>query len=757
MSIVGSSLERRPPASFGLSTCRWPGRSRGEVVESGFARLRECRPAKWPAPNNADAVDSVAAKNGREERRASGVVVPLRDHGRGVCLCQAGWRRRTVIQRNPVRGAVSHPEDGQHADPAAPGDDAPLAVGDQLPGGANFDVVEEVGAPAAVPATAAVPAAASSSSPPKAASSSWRDRTPDRLRLVRPDDEVFVFAPLECRPLDGDRWPVSELSDRGVLAPVTPPAGRSFQPLGLIAGWSAGVLFVGASLLTGEQPDRQAWVYSGAVMVWLAVLSVSVLVMSSGGRAAGQQTAQLAILLLVVAISVGVPAAVAGRFGPAGGWSATTAGGLAEALQVVFVAVACMTPGLLFFFFDRQRLSTLRARFEQQIFRLDPTVSTLADVEARFGRQLEETYGDVGDRAESRLVRQRRWPIVLATVTLVLGWTVTLPPVGDTAGGVFTPEPNPVAFGFLGAYFFAINLVLRRYARGDLRPKAYSAITVRVLLVIILGWLVTAVVPAPPPWVLVAAFVIGIVPETFFTFVREVYRGRLVARLTNGLQEILPLQELEGIDLYDRSRLMDEGITNVEALAHHDLVDLLLETRIPAARLVDWVDQAVLYLHVVQPATDHARDPVRLTVRGQLRGLGIRTATDLETVAAALARCPEHSAGALGLRDLRRAVTPPGDDDGGRLEVLLHSLRDDEWLPSLRNWRRQPLLHQRTIHLDDTGRILTDERVAVTSATATPIADSSTAFPVSMRRTPPLNSGMRQRRRRVGHAGTGTT
>ena len=63
------------------------------------------------------------------------------------------------------------------------------------------------------------------------------------------------------------------------------------------------------------------------------------------------------------------------------------------------------------------------------------------------------------------------------------------------------------------------------------------------------------------------------------------------------IDEPLPLKNLEGIDLYDRARLLDEGIANVEALANHDLIDLLLETRVPAARLIDWMDQAVLHLH----------------------------------------------------------------------------------------------------------------------------------------------------------------
>ena len=79
------------------------------------------------------------------------------------------------------------------------------------------------------------------------------------------------------------------------------------------------------------------------------------------------------------------------------------------------------------------------------------------------------------------------------------------------------------------------------------------------------------------------------------------------------LHEPAPLTELEGIDLYDRTRLAEEGINNVEALAHADIVDLMSSTRISAAQLVDWTDQAILYLRVgatPAPRTDdrwHAR------------------------------------------------------------------------------------------------------------------------------------------------------
>jgi hypothetical protein len=418
--------------------------------------------------------------------------------------------------------------------------------------------------------------------------------------------------------------------------------------------------------------------------------------------------AQFFMLLLVVILSLTLPAAVAWRFGPDGLWFDTSLGAVGRFIQLAFISLACMVPGLLFFLFDRQRLSTLRDRFEQQVFRLDPNVATLADVYARFGRQIEETYGQVGEGAETRLTPQRRWPIIVATVALALGWVVTLLPVGGLAvtttseqiARMFLPQPNAVAYGFLGAYFFSINLVLRRYARGDLRPKAYSSITVRILVVVILGWLIDTTVVEPAEWVLIVAFFIGIVPETALTFFREVYRGQLVARLAQSLDEALPLQHLEGVDLYDRARLLDEGVTNIEALAHHDLIDLLLETRIPTGRLVDWVDQAILYLHLVDPLNKTEARSAYASSRKCLRQLGIRTATDLETVWA-------------DNRKALEALCAAGDT--GRMQILLVSLQDDEWMRYVRNWRRKTMLRVRVIELDAAGRIVEDESIEVPS------------------------------------------
>jgi hypothetical protein len=212
------------------------------------------------------------------------------------------------------------------------------------------------------------------------------------------------------------------------------------------------------------------------------------------------------------------------------------------------------------------------------------------------------------------------------------------------------PDQSLVTFAFLGAYFFALQLIWQGYVRTDLRPKTYTTITVRVLVVVIFSWLIEATMGGGSPESLyLLAFAAGLVPDSILHLIWEKALPRLGNILNQDRQQ--PLTELEGIDLYERTRLSEEGITSVEALAHHDLLDLFFKTRISAARLVDWIDQAILVMYLspdwqaagpdggidqVDLSTDKAGKraaggprPSGSSLRRALRTLGIRTASDL--------------------------------------------------------------------------------------------------------------------------------
>ena len=91
-----------------------------------------------------------------------------------------------------------------------------------------------------------------------------------------------------------------------------------------------------------------------------------------------------------------------------------------------------------------------------------------------------------------------------------------------------------------------------------------------------------------------------------------------------------PLSDLDGLTVWDQARLLEEGIEDMHALATANLVDLLLGTRVPVNTLVDWVDQALLYLCVPKKPRDNKKPrDQQQQPRDELRIFGIRTATDL--------------------------------------------------------------------------------------------------------------------------------
>jgi hypothetical protein len=176
------------------------------------------------------------------------------------------------------------------------------------------------------------------------------------------------------------------------------------------------------------------------------------------------------------------------------------------------------------------------------------------------------------------------------------------------------------------------------------------------------------------------------------------------------LHEPAPLTDLEGIDLYDRTRLAEEGVNNVEALAHADIVDLMSSTRICAAQLVDWTDQAILYLRVGGDACAKERHETRVLGRirsaaspddlesvpdvrrnlSHLRSFGIRTATDLlQAYNQALRRGRDDDSKAREVAALRDALElrSPRHPKVRSIQTIVDTLPDEEWFVQVRNWR----------------------------------------------------------------------
>ena len=527
------------------------------------------------------------------------------------------------------------------------------------------------------------------------------NETNKRLVITGDDGKLLVLAPLERRRLRdtdfGDFEPLlCNLERQSVVAL---PLNEAPFARGLIIGgliWALiilGVLgiFMGSSLY---------WILGPAAIALAAVIFIAS--EKKGVTVVRRWTAQLAALVVVLAVGIALPGSAIYFSTPVDRLVHDAYVNnslqpeqldltlLGRGLQLLFLAALSLLPALLYFLFDRQQLGTLREQFERHMFRLDPSIRTLSDVRAKYGTLLTEVYGPAAARGGGRVQPGRRSPVLVATIVITLGWLLTLlnPQLGlitNSEGIVqlFQPDRSTLVFGFLGAYFFALMTIQRGYARGDLRPKTYTQITVRIFIAIIFAWVLELLPGADDAsYLLLLAFAAGIVPETALVWIRENLRGEPGREFGRMIAERDPLTNLEGIDLYDRARLLDEGISNIEGLAHHDLIQLLLQTRIPAPRLVDWTDQAILYLHVgaATEVSDEKHGITRHETLNCLKAFGIRTATDLE-------QAHWEATHRDDLEAFLNIVPPAGEGKPPRLSVIVDTVRDEEWMANLRYWR----------------------------------------------------------------------
>jgi hypothetical protein len=308
---------------------------------------------------------------------------------------------------------------------------------------------------------------------------------------------------------------------------------------------------------------------------------------------------------------------------------------------------------------------------------------------------------------------------------------------------VLAPNPSAAGMAFLGAYFFGVYLVLRSYFRGDLRSKIYNQITARLVTVVVLAYLINAILFGNTDqqeviWAL--AFLAGVVPTTVLDRMFNAMGGMVQAVAGETFSTNRPLEHIDGIDIYDSSRLEVEGIPDVAALATSDLTSVMLQTRLPIGRVIDWADQAALMVVVGVPGSQ--LDPrVRC-----LRSRGIRTGTDLLAAAEGDGNVDEvveclkippnpKFKGWWQKRRARKDPAPePAPDPGGRKMVEESIVENDVNIDDLcQAIRRQPVMSQilqwRSSALDDVDR----SWILLPEPHADPIASSSYEGPLPSR------------------------
>ena len=512
---------------------------------------------------------------------------------------------------------------------------------------------------------------------------------PETALILPPFGERIVHADQAAR-YDYEPWAAQQLVR---VEPVDAPSDTRSAAFTSIACFVSGYTFLATLVVSGW------WLVTGGAVLGGIAVSGIVLTLASAGLAgwhgdAWSSMARSLNIFVGLVLCFAAPGVAILFMLAKVELELDAAPELPLALVVLwlFIGMASVLPAALFLFFYRQKVPTLRGNFLRDVVRLDPNVQTLVDAEASYDGLIRDVFGSGASGASSR----GRLPILGATGVMSGLWIWALIPgltEADSLRAVLVPEPDIVTFAFLGAYVFAINMLFRRYTRADLGPKAYTHIMIRIFVAVASTWVLSFAPFArtdagqPVALMLMLAFFIGIVPETGTAIVQDLLqRWEVVGRAVPSLGEDHPLSRLDGISLYDRAHLLEAGIENVESLAHHNMVELMLWTRIPTARLVDFVDQAILYLHLRGPV-DASKDGGGAEEARRLLGrYGIRTATDLERAyALASARSTEDGERLLSLLD------SPGTTVH-RLRVVMDAMEDDQWMVHVRNWRDQSSL-----------------------------------------------------------------
>jgi hypothetical protein len=287
-------------------------------------------------------------------------------------------------------------------------------------------------------------------------------------------------------------------------------------------------------------------------------------------------------------------------------------------------------------------------------------------------------------------------PVLLTLLLMTIGWLITLPPAGPTSTAdeplfwrVLAPSLTPVTAAFLGAYFFSLQMLFRRYVRRDLRGSAYVSVVMRVILAVVGTWVLTEILlgagARDDDWRLVLlGFAVGVFPKVAWQIVQSLFAKAFRWTLPS-MQAEPALSEIDGLTVWHEARLEEEDIENVPNMATADLVELMVSTRFPPDRIVDWVDQAILLTHLgPEEARPERRQRRRNgeeepTLLSRLARHGIRNATDL---LAAVEEAEGRGAGA----DLCRIL---GGSSGPQVvPALLASMGTSCNLGRIRTWRR---------------------------------------------------------------------
>ena len=201
-------------------------------------------------------------------------------------------------------------------------------------------------------------------------------------------------------------------------------------------------------------------------------------------------------------------------------------------------------------------------------------------------------------------------PLITFHLVYLVGLYWALVALGVSAGSVLADRslgwPDALetaavsgAVGFMGGVLIVLWHLFWRSMLTDLQPRVFIHAAARLLVAPILGVVfgafgaVLGFTNAP---VLFIAFGAGMFADQALRALERSWRQRM--GLTDDLEQLLPLRNIEGISHNDELRLWEDGITDAEHLLVETIDNLLINTKYSLERIIDWKDQAILYAYV---------------------------------------------------------------------------------------------------------------------------------------------------------------
>jgi hypothetical protein len=471
----------------------------------------------------------------------------------------------------------------------------------------------------------------------------------------------------------------------GIASTTTPQKGtqpatdQAVGPFGIFIGLLFWMVIILAAVWKGSKEVREFlqhwWWAVGAGICLLALILGLVGFRRWFAKAAAEKRTGAVVFVIIPVVLVAI-----------GGVTLLKSDYQITVVRSVFLVAVCLLPALIYYLFIAARKFSLLNDYFVNLARLgllerrpgpDPeTARTECQVKLlNYVQKFEALYGPLPTQVEDAIVeagdplavladpgwrqllssgsvriftRETAIPVILATVLIALGWVMALPPTGFPTFAdkgdlpqfwafAFGVNDAPIIYAFLGAYFFSLQMLFRRYVREDLRKSAYLAVSLRIILAVIGTWAAivairaTGKISAHNPSLLVVGFVIGVFPRIAWQVIqgasKAVMRKLRISAVLPSMESRLPVSDLDGLTVWHEARLEEEDIENIPNMASAEIVDLMLSTRFPPDRIIDWVDQAILFTHL---GPDQEQDKKAGSSRRDLLRLhGIRTATSL--------------------------------------------------------------------------------------------------------------------------------